>query len=205
MIFLKLFYKFFSTGLFSVGGGLATLPFLQRMADETGWFTRAQLADMLAVSESTPGPIGVNMATYVGFTTGGIQWGIPGSILGALTATLGLVAPSIIVILIIAGMLNKFGESKLVKSAFYGLRPASVALIASAGLSVALEVFVKPGILEAKWDIGKLLGYFDYRAIILAVILLVLTRYVKFTKKLHPICFIALSAVVGVVFRFAGA
>lgn len=205
MIFLKLFYKFFSTGLFSVGGGLATLPFLQRMADETGWFTRAQLADMLAVSESTPGPIGVNMATYVGFTTGGTQWGIPGSILGALTATLGLVAPSIIVILIIAGMLNKFGESKLVKSAFYGLRPASVALIASAGLSVALEVFVKPGILEAKWDIGKLLGYFDYRAIILAVILLVLTRYVKFTKKLHPICFIALSAVVGVVFRFAGA
>ncbi len=205
MIFLKLFYKFFSTGLFSVGGGLATLPFLQRMADETGWFTRAQLADMLAVSESTPGPIGVNMATYVGFTTGGTQWGIPGSILGALTATLGLVAPSIIVILIIAGMLNKFGESRLVKSAFYGLRPASVALIASAGLSVALEVFVKPGILEAKWDIGKLLGYFDYRAIILAVILLVLTRYVKFTKKLHPICFIALSAVVGVVFRFAGA
>ena len=205
MIFLKLFYKFFSTGLFSVGGGLATLPFLQRMADETGWFTRAQLADMLAVSESTPGPIGVNMATYVGFTTGGTQWGIPGSILGALTATLGLVAPSIIVILIIAGRLNKFGESKLVKSAFYGLRPASVALIASAGLSVALEVFVKPGILEAKWDIGKLLGYFDYRAIILAVILLVLTRYVKFTKKLHPICFIALSAVVGVVFRFAGA
>lgn len=205
MIFLKLFYKFFSTGLFSVGGGLATLPFLQRMADETGWFTRAQLADMLAVSESTPGPIGVNMATYVGFTTGGTQWGIPGSILGALTATLGLVAPSIIVILIIAGMLNKFGESKLVKSAFYGLRPASVALIASAGLSVALEVFVKPGILEAKWDIGKMLGYFDYRAIILAVILLVLTRYVKFTKKLHPICFIALSAVVGVVFRFAGA
>ena len=205
MIFLKLFYKFFSTGLFSVGGGLATLPFLQRMADETGWFTRAQLADMLAVSESTPGPIGVNMATYVGFTTGGTQWGIPGSILGALTATLGLVAPSIIVILIIAGMLNKFGESKLVKSAFYGLRPASVALIASAGLSVALEVFVKPGILEAKLDIGKLLGYFDYRAIILAVILLVLTRYVKFTKKLHPICFIALSAVVGVVFRFAGA
>ena len=92
MIYLRLFYEFFKTGLFAIGGGLATLPFLSDMADRTGWFTHAQLADMLAVSESTPGPIGVNMATYVGFTTGGVG--------GALVATLGLVAPSIIVILI---------------------------------------------------------------------------------------------------------
>ena len=92
---VRLFWEFFKTGLFAVGGGLATLPFLQDMADRTGWFTHAQLADMLAVSESTPGPIGVNMATYVGFTTGGVG--------GALVATLGLVAPSVIVILIVGG------------------------------------------------------------------------------------------------------
>lgn len=205
MIFLRLFYEFFMTGLFSIGGGLATLPFLQKMADDTGWFTRAQLADMLAVSESTPGPIGVNMATYVGYTTGASAGGVPGSILGAVTATLGLIAPSIIVIVIIASMLEKFGESKLVKSSFYGLRPASVALIASAGLSVAFEVFIRPGISEAKLDLAKLVTYIDWRALILAAVLLVLTRWVKYTKKLHPICFIGVSAVVGIIFKFAGA
>ena len=98
MIYLQMFFAFFHTGLFAVGGGLATLPFLYHMSDATGWFTYTQLADMIAVSESTPGPMGVNMATYVGFTIRGIP--------GALTATLGLVAPSIIVILIVAGFLE---------------------------------------------------------------------------------------------------
>ena len=93
MLYLHLFWEFFKTGLFAVGGGLATLPFLQDMADRTGWFTRAQLADMLAVSESTPGPIGVNMATYVGYVTRGVP--------GAIVSTLGLVTPSVIVILVI--------------------------------------------------------------------------------------------------------
>ena len=87
MIFLQLFYEFFKTGLFAVGGGLATLPFLEDISQRTGWFTSAQLADMLAISESTPGPIGVNMATYVGFETAGI--------LGSLCATVGLVMPSV--------------------------------------------------------------------------------------------------------------
>ena len=110
MLYLHLFYEFFKTGLFAVGGGLATLPFLNDMADRTGWFTRAQLADMLAVSESTPGPIGVNMATYVGFTTGGVP--------GSLIATLGLIAPSIIIILIVANLLKAFRDSKYVSAAF---------------------------------------------------------------------------------------
>ena len=125
MLYLQLFWEFFKTGLFAVGGGLATLPFLQDMADRTGWFTHAQLADMLAVSESTPGPIGVNMATYVGFTTGGVG--------GALVATIGLVAPSVIVILIVAAFLKAFRNSKWVNAAFYGLRPASTALVAHRG------------------------------------------------------------------------
>lgn len=192
MIYLRLFYEFFMTGLFSVGGGLATLPFLYHLSDKTGWFTYGQLADMLAVSESTPGPIGVNMATYVGFTSGGIG--------GAVVATLGLVTPSIIVILIVARMLTAFGQSRIVKAVFYGLRPASVALIAAAGISVAVNVFVRAGADTADWT-----TWLDGKSLVLAALLLVLTRFVPQTKKLHPICFIALAAAAGVAFRFAGA
>lgn len=193
MILIRLFYEFFKTGLFAVGGGLATLPFLNALADSTGWFTRAQLADMVAVSESTPGPMGVNMATYVGFTVGGIP--------GAVIATLGLITPSIIVILIIAKLLEKFRDSRAVSSAFYGLRPASTGLIAAAGLSVAATTLVD---LNMGGKITELLS-FNWPAIALAAMLIVLTRFVKPTKGLHPIVFILFSAVVGIVFRFAGA
>ena len=118
-----------------MGGGLATLPFLQDMSGRTGWFTHAQLADMLAVSESTPGPIGVNMATYVGFTVAGIP--------GAVIATIGEVTPSIIVILIVAAMLTKFRNSNYVENAFYGLRPASSGLIGAACAGVVLQVLLR--------------------------------------------------------------
>ena len=128
MIFVRLFFEFFKAGLFAIGGGMATLPFLYNISDKTGWFTYGQLADMVAISESTPGPMGVNMATYVGFTTAGPA--------GAVIATLGLITPSIIVILIIAGILKAFKTNKYVQNAFYGLRPASTGLIAAAGLSV---------------------------------------------------------------------
>lgn len=103
MIYLRLFWEFFKTGLFAVGGGMATIPFLYDISDKTGWFTHTQLADMIAVGESTPGPIGVNMATYVGFTTAGIPGGI--------IATLGIVTPSVIIILIIARMLKQFRQT----------------------------------------------------------------------------------------------
>ena len=112
MIFLRLFFEFFKTGLFSIGGGLATIPFLQDMGEATGWFTNQELTTMIAVSESTPGPMGVNMATYVGYHMGcNTVLGPAGGILGAVIATLGLVAPSIIVILIIARFLQKFRHS----------------------------------------------------------------------------------------------
>lgn len=186
MIYLRLFYEFFKTGLFAIGGGLATLPFLSDMADRTGWFTQAQLADMLAVSESTPGPVGVNMATYVGFETGGI--------LGAVIATLGLVAPSIIIILIIASFLKAFRNNKYVDAAFYGLRPASTAMVASAGIGVVLLSLVDTS--------ASGLAFFRWKELALAAVILVLTRWVPFTKKLHPIVFIAAAAVVGVVFHF---
>ena len=142
MILLRLFYEFFKTGLFSVGGGMATIPFLQHMGEATGWFTNQELTTMIAVSESTPGPMGVNMATYVGFHIGSTSgMGGLGGIVGAVVATLGLITPSIIVILIIAGFLQKFRHSRTVEAVFSGLRPASTALIAAAGLSVAFSVF----------------------------------------------------------------
>ena len=199
MIFLQLFYEFFKTGLFSVGGGLATIPFLQDMAVKTHWFTSAQLADMIAVAESTPGPLGVNMATYVGYTTGSSAAGRAGGSLGATLATLGLVTPSVIVITIIAYFLKKFRENKYVDAAFYGLRPASVGLIAAAGISIVLISFFGVD------NIYKLSEqfHFNIKHVLLAVLVLALTRWIPQTKKLHPIYFILLSAVIGVVFHFS--
>ena len=191
MLYLRLFWEFFKTGLFAVGGGMATLPFLYSISDTTGWFTHAQLADMIAVSESTPGPIGVNMATYVGFTAAGIP--------GAVIATLGLITPSIIIILIIARVLAAFRQNKYVDAAFYGLRPCSVGLIAAAGLLVVkialfdFDLFMQTGVL---------MDIFNGKAILLAAVLIVLTRYVKPLKKLHPVFFILGSAAIGALFAF---
>ena len=186
MIFLQLFYEFFKTGLFAVGGGLATLPFLEDISQRTGWFTSAQLADMLAISESTPGPIGVNMATYVGFETAGI--------LGALCATVGLVMPSVIIIVLASKVLEKFRTNTYVEAAFYGLRPASVAMVASAGIGVAMTTLLNltaSGFAVLRW-----------RELVLAAVILVLTNFVPKVKKFHPIVFIALAAAVGIIFEF---
>ena len=204
MIYLRLFWEFFKTGLFAIGGGMATLPFLHDMGEATGWFTQGDLMNMLAVSESTPGPIGINMATYVGFTVGGVP--------GAVIATLGEVTPSIIVILIVAALLRSFRENRYVDRAFYGLRPASTGLIGAACVSVVFEVLTnivvtapEAGVLnQFRLETGGLSGLFNWPGLLLAAILLVLTNWVKPTRKLHPIVFIAVSAVVGVVFRFAG-
>lgn len=191
-LYLKLFWEFFKTGLFAIGGGMATIPFLYDISDATGWFSRNDLANMIAVSESTPGPIGVNMATYVGFLSGSTVGGTAGALLGAVVATLGLITPSIIVILIVAAILKSFRDNQYVNSAFYGLRPASTGLIAAAGLSVmAVNLLVEgqSGFAAINWK-----GW------ILAVILWLLTNKVKKTKGLHPIVFIGLSAVAGIVF-----
>lgn len=193
MIYLRLFYEFFKTGLFAVGGGMATLPFLDAMALKTGWFTQAKLIDMIAISESTPGPIGVNMATYVGFTSAGP--------LGSIIATLGLITPSIIIILIIAKFLAKFKDSHVVKSIFYSLRPTSTALIAAAGVPVIMLSLTNSDKFKAS---GSILDFFNFGAILLAIILFILTNKVKATKKLHPVVFIVASAIIGVVFSMAG-
>lgn len=184
MLYLRLFWEFFKTGLLAVGGGLATLPFLSAMADKTGWFTQSQLADMIAVSESTPGPIGINSATYVGFTVAGL----PGSVI----ATVGIITPSIIVILVIAALLKNFQDNRFVVTVFRFLRPASVALIASAGISVAKIAFLTG-------DSGSLLSRLEPRALVIAAAVYVLSACIPKTKKLHPIVWIALSAVAGIL------
>lgn len=194
MLYLRLFIEFFKTGLFAVGGGMATIPFLYDMAAATGWFTEQDLANMIAVSESTPGPIGVNMATYVGYLTGSAQGGILSSILGAVVATLGLVTPSVIVILIIAAFLKSFRDNRYVNDAFYGLRPASAGLIASAGIGVAVSNFFFA-------DAGISLAAVNLKGLALFALLWVLTNKVKKVKSLHPIVFILGSAVVGILFQ----
>ncbi len=194
MIWLQLFWEFFKTGLFAVGGGMATVPFLSEMAQRTGWFTQEMLADMIAVGESTPGPIGVNTATYVGYSVAGVPGGI--------VATLGLVLPSFLIILIVSAFLKAFRSNRYVERVFYGIRPASVGMIGAACIAVMRLCLVD---VAAFSDSGKLADLLDWRALLLFAVIWVLTNPVKKTKKLHPVIFIAASAAVGIVFRFAGA
>lgn len=194
MLFIELYYRFFLTGLFSIGGGLATLPFLYDMADSTGWFSYADIADMIAISESTPGAIGINMATYCGYTTGGL----PGSVI----ATLGLISPGILIIIIIAKFLDSFSDNKYVGWALYGLRAASMGLIVSAGFSVLNVAFLTGESLGSGGITAlSLIHNINIPAVILAVIIF---AGMKLFKKIHPVIFIAFSAVIGVIFSFAG-
>ncbi len=169
--------EFFKTGLFAVGGGLATIPFLEEISMKYGWFSLDMLSTMIAVSESTPGPIGVNMATYIGNVIGGPLTG--------LVTTLSLVAPSVIVILLVSRVLEKFQQSTLVKSIFYGLRPAVVGLIISACVSIfAGTLLVNEGIA----------GVNVLNCLLFVVLLFC---YKKF--KMNPILLIVLCAFLGVV------
>lgn len=198
MIYLRLFYEFFKIGLFSVGGGLATLPFLQDLSARTGWFSSADISNMIAVSESTPGPIGVNMATFAGYTTAlGEYNNTLLGILGGIVSTLGLVAPAIIVIMIVAKVLEKFKENKIINAALYGLRAVSIALVVSAFAGV-----IKTSLLnvDAFSKSGNILDLFFIKGLILAVLIFALS---KIFKKLHPVALIALSAIVGIIFNFA--
>lgn len=184
---IRLMFEFFKTGLFSVGGGLATLPFLYEMSDKTGWFSHADIADMIAISECTPGAIGINMSTYAGYKTAGV----PGGIL----ATIALGTPSVIIILIIARFLKKFRDNPYVEGAFYGLRPASIAMITAAGLNVAKVALINIPAYEASGNPAEL---FLPKAVILAILIFAGQKKLKWS----PIVFLAISAVVGVVLKF---
>ena len=207
--FLILIVEFFKTGLFAVGGGLATIPFLKQMAERYyeayGWFSVPELTDMIAVSESTPGPIGVNMATYAGFNMGyangdGGILGVLIGVLGGIAATLALITPSVIVILIVAKFLEKFKSNKLVDGAFYGIRPCSAALIAAAMLDVLLmsvfsETMKTVSLGSLALSIPETVSYIG-----IAFFAVMIPIIVKF-KKVHPIVFIAIGAVAGIVFK----
>ena len=184
--YIQLFFEFFKTGLFAIGGGLSTLPFLYDIAEKYTWFDKSMLADMIAISQSTPGPIGINMATYAGFSTAGI--------LGAVIATFGLVLPSFIIIIIVAHFLKKFRESKGVNAVFYGIRPAVTGLIAIAGFEILkLSVITLDKFLETK----NILNIFDYKALILFIVLFVLSN----KQKKHPALYLGIGAIVGIIFR----
>lgn len=186
MIYVALFYEFFKVGLFAIGGGLAALPFLYDIAARTGWFADSLISNMIAISESTPGPIGVNMATYAGFVTAGI--------LGGIIATVGLVFPSILIILILSRVLEKFRQNVYVVNGLYGLRPAVTALIASAGLDVVVTALLN---IKAYQQTGWVWDALRIRAIVLFVILFLLIR----NTKLHPVIFIIGSALIGIIFK----
>lgn len=186
MILFQLFYEFFKIGLFAIGGGLATLPFLQELSEKTGWYTTEMLANMIAVSESTPGPIGINMATYTGFQAGGV--------LGGIVATLSLVCPSIIVCVLIAKMLKKFNDSKYVKRVFRVLRPVVVGLIAAAGYQIFKISIIRMDLFQ---ETGVWLDLLDWKAVLIFVVLFVLVM--KWKK--HPLVFVAIGAAVGIVLR----
>ena len=187
MIFLQLYLEFFKIGLFAVGGGMAAIPFLQRLSDSTGWFSQALVSDMIAISESTPGPIGINMATYVGFNVSGI--------IGGIIATLGVVTPAVVIVTIVSIYLQKFSKSKAVGYIFYGLRPAVTGLIAAAGYSV-----VKIALMNWKGfaQTGSYIDLFQWGKLLYCVIVFLAIK--KFKK--HPVVYIAASAAVGLLLGF---
>lgn len=190
MTFLLLFYEFFKVGLFSVGGGLATIPFLRRIAERYPWFTVEELSDMIAVSESTPGPVGINMATYAGYRAGFSYGGVPFGILGGIVATLGILCPAIVVICLVSRALTRFRDSALLKSAFYGIRPAVAGLIGGAMVTVYQSALFRTSPDGASTPFAPAL-----------VIFAVLTAlYFRF-NRLHPVLFIAAGAAVGILLR----
>ena len=171
MIYLELFWTFFLIGAFTFGGGYAMLPLIQIEVVNKGWLANEAVVNFIAVSESTPGPFAINMATYVGSEMGGI--------LGAACATLGVVMPSFIIILTVAKCYDRFKNSKLVKGAMSGLKPAVIGMIGTAVLSIGRTVFVQPGMLFSA-------------ALFAAMAVLAF-------KKVHPIIIICISAVAGIL------
>lgn len=189
MIFFKLFYTFFKIGLFTIGGGYAMLPLIQEEVINNGWLPKEEIVNFIAVSESTPGPFAVNISTYVGSVLGG-EFGILGSLFGSFCATLGVVLPSFIIILIVARFYEKFKTNKIVAGCMTGLKPAVVGLIGGAILSIFLTVFLPEG--------NTLLEILKTAQTYISLAIFAVCAVLAF-KKVHPIIIICLSAVAGIV------
>lgn len=194
MIYLELFFTFLMIGAFTFGGGYAMLPLIQEEVAAKGWIDAAALVDFVAVSESTPGPFAINMATYVGSVVGGEGVGVWGSILGAFCATMGVVVPSFVVILIVAKCYDKFRQSKVVKGCMSGLKPAVVGLIGGAIVSVGATVFFPTG-----WAVSTFTDLKFYLAAAICAVMAVLSF-----KKVHPIIIICISAALGIGAGYLG-
>ena len=195
MIYLSLFWEFFKIGLFCFGGAFGMIPLIEETVLKYEWLTESEFYNFIGVCESTPGPIGVNMATYCGYNAGFETGGIALGIVGGIVATLSLVLPSVIIIIIVARMLDKFKNSTLVDNAFKGLRPAGCGMIASA----ALSVFAGACLNTEAFSLDKnLFDFVDLKAIVVFAILFVANK--KF--KPHPIFIIIPAAVLGMVFKF---
>lgn len=169
MTYLLLFYEFFKIGLFAIGGGLVTIPFLFNLTQKYDWFSHIELTNMIAVAESTPGPIGVNMATYAGFKAAGIG--------GALLSTLALVLPSFVIIVIISKLMDKYSCNVRIKNFLSGVRPAVIALILWAAVPLAQITLTS-----------------DTNIIIFAAMLAAMRIWKK-----SPILYIAIAALVGII------
>lgn len=182
---LLLIFEFMKTGLMAVGGGMACIRFLQDMIARYGWLTEEELANIIAVAESTPGPIGVNAATYMGYSVLS-QYGKGWALLGGVITTLSLIAPQIAVIVLVARGLQKYRSSKLVNDAFGALRPAAAGLVAAAGWSV----------IQSSLSLGFVPFHVDYISLILYAVLVALMFLPKL-KKIHPVLFLAVGGLIG--------
>ena len=180
MIYLRIYLIFFKIGLFTIGGGLAALPLLQESLLKDDWVTHEEFIDMIAVSQSTPGPIGINMATYAGFKAH--------SVLGALVATAGMVTPSVIIIILIARFMRDFNDHPSVQSVLAALRPTSVGLIAAATWFIFGTSVIQADLIGQS-------GWFDWKAA--AIFVLLATGYR--IKKAHPIIYIVIGGLLGIV------
>ena len=190
MEFLELFLTFFTIGAVTFGGGYAMLPMIQEQVG-LRWgelISEESLVNFVAVSESTPGPFAINMATYVGSTVGGQYGGVMMSVFGSFCATMGVVLPSFVIILIVAKCYEKFKTNRIVKGCMTGLKPAVVGLIGSAIISVVITVFFPTG-----WTISVFKDVSFYVSLAIFVTMVILAF-----KKVHPIIIICLSAVIGI-------
>ena len=197
MIFLQLFLTFFKIGLFTFGGGYAMLPLIQDEVLAHGWVTETEITNFIAVAESTPGPFAINMSTYVGSIMGGQTLGVFGSILGAFCATLGVVLPSFIIILIIASCYEAFKKNRIVKGAMSGLKPAVIGLIGAAVLTVAQSALFS---VDSQ---GAVVYDFTSYAFFCAAGVFAVVAVLAF-KKVHPMLLIAMSAAAGIGLGYLG-
>ena len=196
MIFLELFWTFFCIGAMTFGGGYAMLPLIQsEVAKRWGTFIPEEMMiDFVAVSESTPGPFAINMATYVGSEMGGQGGNVLGAVFGSFCATLGVVLPSFIIILVVAKCYDRFRQSKLVKGCMSGLKPAVVGLIGNAVLTVFMTVFFPAGLTFAVFANP---AFYVFLGVFALMLLLAF-------KKVHPIIIICLSAAIGIAVGYLG-